>query len=113
MLLGFSFAAAVISFLWNLDWRHYVWYWIKRDPPYSALLELGFRTSFLVSFLGAVVHLFHLINEKRRGVGDFERAALFSLIWIVIFGAHDLVMRRRLRRKNQPPTSQPQPAPGS
>jgi hypothetical protein len=75
MLLGFSFAAVVISFLWNLDWRHYVRYWIKRDPPYSALLELGFRTFFLVSFLGAVVHLFQLINEKRRGVGDFERAA--------------------------------------
>jgi len=63
--------------------------------------------------VGALVYLFQLINEKRRGVGDFERAALFSLIWIGIFGVYDLVMRRRLRTKNQPPKSQPQPAPGS
>jgi hypothetical protein len=103
MLLGFSFAAVVISFLWNLDWRHYVRYWIRSDPPYSALLELGFRAFFPVSFVGAFVYLFPLINEKRRGVGDFERAALFSLIWIGIFGVYDVVMRRRLRTKNQPP----------
>lgn len=113
MLLGFSFAAVVISFFWNLGWRHYVRYWIRRDPPYSALLELGFRAFFLLSFVGAVVHLFQLINEKRRGVGDFEKAALFGLIWIGIFGVYDLVMRRRLRAKNQPPNTRPQPASGS
>lgn len=110
MLLGFSLAAVVVSFLWNLDRRHYVQYWIRRDPPYSALLELGFRAFFLVCFLGAVVRL---INEKHRSVSDFERAALFSLIWIGIFGIYDLLMRRRLRTKNQPPDSQPQQAHGS
>jgi hypothetical protein len=71
-------------------------------------LEVGFRAFFLLSFVGAVVHLFQLINEKRRSVGDFEKAALFSLIWIGIFGVYDLVMRRRLRAKNRP-----QPASGS
>jgi hypothetical protein len=113
MLLGSTLAAVLISLLWNLDWRHYVRYWIRRDPPYSALLELVFRALFLVSFLGAVVHLFHLINEKRRSGGDFERAALFSLIWIGFFGVYDLVMRRRLRANNQPPNSRPQPDSGS
>jgi uncharacterized membrane protein len=110
MLLGFSLFAVVISFLWNLDWRHYVRYWIRRDPPYSALLELAFRAFFLLSFVGAVVHLFQSINEKHRSVGDFEKAALFSLIWIIPFGVYDLVMRRRLRAKNPPPDSRPQPA---
>ena len=113
MLLGSSLAAVVISLLWNLDWRHYVRYWIRRDPPCSALLEFVFRALFLLSFFGAVFHLVQLINEKHRSGGDFERAALFALIWIGFFGVYDLVMRRRLRAKNQPPNSRPQPDSGS
>jgi hypothetical protein len=56
MLMGFSLASVVISLFWNLDWRHYVRYWVRRDPPYSAILEFVFRAFFLVSFLGAFVY---------------------------------------------------------
>ena len=110
LLLGFSFAMVVISFLWNLDWSHYIRYWIWRDPPYSALLEIGFRAFFITSFLGAAVHLFQLVSEKSRSIGDFEKAALFSLIWIGGFGSYDLVMRRRVRSKGHSPETQSQPA---
>jgi hypothetical protein len=102
MLLGFSFAVVVVSLFWNFGWRHYIGYWIRRDRPYSAGLEFAFRAFFLVSFLGAFVHLYQLIKGKHRSVADFKEAALISLIGIGFFGVYDLIMRRRLRSKGQP-----------
>ncbi len=113
MNLGFLFAVVVMFFLYNLDWRRQISYWIRRDPPYSSLLELGFRAFFVLSFVAAAVRLFQLINEKHRSAVDFEKAALLSLIWIAIFGVSEFVIGRRRPAPNQPANTPAQPASGS
>jgi hypothetical protein len=113
MLLGISFLSVVISLLFNLDWKHCIRYWLRREPPYSSLVEFGFRGFFLLSFAGSVIHLFRFLNAKHRTTDDFEKAAIFSLILIAIFAVFDLIARWRLRTKNQPPNPRPRPASGS
>lgn len=100
--LAFSFAAILISLCWNLDWNHYIQYWIRRGPPYTRLAELGFRAFFLACLVGSTIHVLLMVSEKQRSTIDFEEAALYSLIVIGIFGACDLVARWRIRRKNEP-----------
>jgi hypothetical protein len=99
--LGFLFAALLISLSWNLDWQHYIRYWIWGSPPYTRLVELGFRLFFLACLVGSGIRLVRTITEKRRTLIDFEKAALYSLIWIGIFGVFDFIVRRRLRARNQ------------
>ena len=109
-LLGFSFAAVLIALCWNLDWEHYVRYWIWRDPPYSKFLELGFRAFFLACLVSSSIAFARTITEKHRTLNDFGQAALYSLIPIGVFGLYDLISRRRLRAKDRStdrPTSLP------
>ena len=99
--LGFSFAAVLISLCWNLDWKHYVRYWIWRGPPYTRLAELGFRAFFLACLVGSTINVVRMVLEKQRTAADFEEGALYGLILIGIIGVYDLVIRWRLRGKNE------------
>lgn len=111
--LGFSFAVLLISLCWNLDWQHYIRYWIRRGPPYQLLVELGFRLFFLACLVGSGINLVRTIAEKHRTFIDFEKAALFSLILIGPFGVFDLIRRRRLRARNQSADGLPHSPPDS
>ena len=99
--LGFSFAALLISLCWNLDWKHYIRYWIRRGPPYTRLVSVGFRAFFLACLVGSSIQIARMILQKTRTFADFEKAALYSLIWIGFFGVVDLFFRWRSRGKNQ------------
>lgn len=110
MNLGFAFAVFVISLCWNLDWRHYIRYWIRRQPPYNRYLELGFRAFFAACFLGASVKIIQQISERPRSIADFEQAGLRSLIVLAFFIIADLLFRRRLRAKNQSIANRTSPA---
>jgi hypothetical protein len=101
LLLGFSFASFLICLCWNLDWKHYVRYWIRNGPPHTRFVELGFRTFFLACLVGASIQLVRMFLEKPRTVADFEKAALYSLPWLGFFGLFDLIVRWRLRVRNQ------------
>jgi len=102
--LGFSFAMVLISLCWNLDWRHYMRYWIKSGPPYSPFWERAFRAFFLACLIGSGVSLFQMITGKHRTLPEVEKAALSSLIPIAFFGVFDLILRLRLRSKVSAPT---------
>jgi len=97
--LGFSLATVLISLCWNLDWRHYMRYWIKSEPPYSPFWERAFRAFFLACLVGSSVSLDRMIAGKHRTLPELEKAALYSLIGIAFFGAYDLILRLRLRAK--------------
>ena len=99
--LAFSFACMLISLCWNLDWRHYMGYWIKSGPPYKRIWETVFRVFFLACLLGSTINLIQTIAEKHRTLADFERAALYSLFWVGFFGVFDLFFRLKLRAKKQ------------
>jgi hypothetical protein len=47
MNLGFALAVVFITLCWNLDWQHYMRYWIRRGPPYGRYWQWGFRASSL------------------------------------------------------------------
>jgi hypothetical protein len=107
--LGFSFAALLISLCWNLNWKHYIRYWIRRDPPYTRLVSVGFRVFSLACLVGSSIQLARMILQKPRTIVDFEKAALCSLILLGFFGVADLIFRWRLHGKNQSIDSQLNP----
>lgn len=99
--LGFSFAALLISLCWNLDWKHYIRYWIRRGPPYTRLVSVGFRAFFLACLVGSSIQVTRIILQKTRTFVDLEKAGLYSLIWIGFFVIADMFFRWRLHAKNQ------------
>jgi hypothetical protein len=100
MNLAVTFVALIMSLCWNLDWRHYIRYWLRREPsPYSRFWNVGFRVFFLVTFVTAAVQTFRLMTESSRTVLDFEKAGLLSVYGIGFFFLADLFFRRRFRLK--------------
>jgi hypothetical protein len=107
MDLGFLFACVMIALCWNLDWQHYIRYWIRRVPPYSRLWELGFRIFLLASLIGSAYELVRRILAKSRSMEDYRQAFLDSLIWIGFFAVFDTFFRWEMsRRKKKDATDQ-------
>jgi hypothetical protein len=50
LILALNFASILISLCWNLDWRHYMRYWIWSGPPYKPIWEVMFRIFFWPAF---------------------------------------------------------------
>ena len=107
--LAVTFFALIVSLCWNLDWRHYIRYWVKREPPYSRTLTVGFRCFFFVTFIGAAVQMFRLTTERFRTSVDFEKAGLLSLFGIGFFILVDLFFRWRFRARRGTFGGSPQP----
>jgi hypothetical protein len=101
MNLAVTFVALIMSFCWNLDWRHYIRYWLRREPPYSRFWKVGFRMFFLVTFVTAAGQMFRLITEPSRTAYDFEKAGLLSLCGIGFFFFADLFFRWRFRLRKR------------
>lgn len=102
--LALYYVCILISLCWNLDWRHYMRYWIRSGPPYKPIWRIIFRVFFPACLLGSIIGLVQTIAEKHRTLADFEKAALYSLFWIGFFGAFDLFLRLKLRAKKRSAT---------
>lgn len=100
MNLGFAFAAVFITLCWNLDWQHYMRYWIRRGPPYGRYWQWGFRAFFLANFVGSTVFLVQQILSKPWTARDYELSLMNSLIWIGFFVVADRCFRWWLRRQS-------------
>jgi hypothetical protein len=98
MELGFSFAAFLIVLCWNLDWRHYIRYWLRRQMPHMRYWEIGFRTFFAACFVGSAIHLVQEIVGRPRTMGDYRQAGLDSLLWIGFFVVGDIFFRWHMRK---------------
>ena len=107
MNLSVTLVALVISLCLNLDWRHYIRYWLRREPPYTHPRELGFRVFFLLWFLGAAINLFRLLSEGSRTAAEYKQVGFQSLVFIGFFFAIDLFFRWRLRVKKTAPSVPP------
>ncbi len=46
-----------IVLCWNLDWRHYIRYWLRRPLPHMCYWEIGFIAPFAAYLIGAAIHL--------------------------------------------------------
>lgn len=111
MNLGISFAVLLIALCWNLDWRHYIRYWLRRDPPYARYLKTAFRAFFAACLAGSIVNLVQRILERPRTVGDYGQAALDSLLWIGIFVVADVFLRWRMQKQTGRSGRLPHPTP--
>jgi hypothetical protein len=110
MNLGFAFAVVFIRLCWNLDWQHYMRYWIRSGPPYVGYWQWIFRIFFLANFLGSIFYLVEQVLHQHHIAQDFEKGALDSLIWIGFFVVFDGFFRWRLRRNRKSSSSLPQVA---
>ncbi len=113
MDLGFAFAAVIITLCWNLDWRHYIRYWVGRGPVHGAYWEWGFRTFFLATLIGSVFYLIQRILGKHRLAKDYGHAALDSLIWVGFFIVADGFFRWWLWRRERSSPNLAQPTAGN
>ena len=52
--IGFLSAVTFITAIVNLDWKHYVRYFVGRTPEFGAVRVRMLRWVFLVAFLGSV-----------------------------------------------------------
>ena len=107
MSLGFSFAGFLIVLCWNLDWRHYIRYWLRRPPPYARYWEIGFRSFFVACLIGSATHLVQQILERPRTLADYGQAGLHSLLWIGFFVIADIFFRWRMRKASSGNTPRP------
>jgi len=97
--LAVMFAVAIVSGCWNLDWKHYLRYWLKVPPPYSRYTEFGFRALLAWVFLGTLFQLVSDILDTRRSAADYGWAVLFGVAMAGAFLAADGYLRWQLRRK--------------
>jgi hypothetical protein len=100
-LLAFSFATLLISICWNLDWRHYIRYWIRSGPPYRHSWKVAFRIFFLLCLVGSSTNFVRMIFAKRRTPYELERAALDGLLFVGVLAVVDFFYRRWLRARDR------------
>jgi hypothetical protein len=98
--LAVMFAVAIVSCCWNVDWKHYLRYWLKVPPPYSRYTELGFRALLAWVFLGTLFQLVSDILDTHRSAADYGWAALFGVAVGGAFLAADGCLRWQLRRNS-------------
>jgi hypothetical protein len=111
MNLAASFVALIMSLCCNLDWRHYVRYWVRHDRPYSRNWELSIRSIFFLALVIIAADVFRLVNEPSRTIADFEKAGILSLPGIGLFLLFDQFVRWRFRVRKQRVADAPQSAP--
>lgn len=51
--MGFLLAVAFMTAAVNLDWKHYVRYFVGRTPEFGSIRVRVLRWAFLVAFLGS------------------------------------------------------------
>lgn len=93
MELGFFIATTVIMLIFNINWRHYVRYWLGPRPPYSSSKLMLARGFFLICFVSSAIKLVsEIINLhpalKSLGVALFDASLIMG-----IFFALDAVLR--------------------
>jgi hypothetical protein len=101
VVLGLYIALVVISIAWNIDWRHYMLYWIRSAPPHDRRWAVGIRILFLVGLLGTTWQLVSSIIDNRPSIEDLGLSVLYGLIVIVIFFAGDAIFRWRRARSSK------------
>lgn len=105
LILGFLTAVLLMTLYYNLSWRRGLRHWLKREPPFSPLLELGFRAFILLCLITELIYLAHVITDTERSRKDFEVAGLIALVWLVIFAAFEFISG--WQRRNKEPSAKP------
>lgn len=93
MLIGFFIATTIISLTCSINWRHYIRYWVRSDPPHSPRKILIMRAFFLACVLGSAVQLALEIAQNRPSFGDLGVSLLDALLILAIFFALDSFFR--------------------
>jgi hypothetical protein len=90
---GFCIMIFVLSIMWNSNWRHYIRYWIRSNPPYKRSTMIVMRSFFALSFVGTAWQLIDELIEQRFALLDYGLSLLDALIMLTLLGALDLLFR--------------------
>ncbi|MBS0540743.1 MAG: hypothetical protein JSR47_18420 [Proteobacteria bacterium] len=100
--LGGTVAILIVTIAWNLDWRHYVRYWV-RPPSWtpqpdrrSERLRILLRGFFAISLVFALSGLIQLIWDTRPNLASLAYSLIDALIMLSLLAAIDIVVRWKL-----------------
>jgi hypothetical protein len=93
--LGFFIASTAFTVAWNLDWRHYVRYWIG---PRRRAVPTWLRAFLLVCMLGSIWQLVSEAYRQNPSLNGWGWALLDGLMFVGVFFAFDAIFRWRWGR---------------
>lgn len=99
--LGFILAVLLIAALWNINWQHYIRYWLHSGPPYQRSWEVAFRLFFAVSLVGAVWQFIREATLTPRSLQDWTAASIDGALVVGAFLLIDAFFRWRFRRQKR------------
>jgi hypothetical protein len=95
---GFLLAVTVITAIFNLNWRHYIRYFLGRTPEFGSIRVRIFRWAFLAAFLGSLgqfgLAAFSGPHTGQELLGTLVVAAGALLAFALIDGLFRLLWRR-------------------
>jgi hypothetical protein len=94
-------AVLLIVALLNINWRHYIRYWLRSGPPYRRSWEVAFRLFFAVSFVGAVWQLIREAILIPGSIQDWTAAGIDGALVVGVFLLMDAFFRWRLQRQKR------------
>jgi hypothetical protein len=93
MLIGFFIAVTVVSLACYLNWRQYIRYWVRSDPPYPPRKISIMRGFFLACVLGGALQLALEIAKNRPSFEELGVSLFDGLLILAIFFALDSFFR--------------------
>jgi hypothetical protein len=93
MLIGFFIAVIVVSFACFINWRHYIRYWVRSDPPYPRRKVSIMRGFFLACVLGSMAQLGLEIAQNRPSFNDLSVSLFDAFLILAIFFLLDSFFR--------------------
>jgi hypothetical protein len=90
---GFLLALIVATLAFNLDWRHYVRYWVWKNGSLRRVRLL--RLMFLAGFLGSAIKFLNLLFRSSLSPG-LAYLVVDALVFLSLLGIIDLIVRWRI-----------------
>ena len=95
---AFAIFSLIVTAAWFLDWRHYIRFWLGRNPNYQGRWALGFRIFFAVSFISSLQMAVRSISSHSWTFQDCKYAAFWLLVMIAAGATLDGIFRLSMGR---------------
>lgn len=91
--LGGAITFVIVATALNLDWRHYIRYWVGPTRRYSRQTSIVFRVIFFAIFLASIHQLFKQAAASAPSLSDAPYIAIDAIVFLAIGLAMDGIFR--------------------
>jgi hypothetical protein len=91
--LGTSLGFVLMALTFNLDWRHYIRYWVGPSRQYSRKTMIAFRVGFLVVLLFTLWQLFQQVAAGPLAFQDAPYVIVDAVLFAALFFLFDGIAR--------------------